>query len=500
MAHFLELPGEIRNQVYRYVFQADDDYKTVPEHTIEPLSTVSTVPDLALLFVNRQTHREFFPYVYIAHLYVIAKLEPSYANYVRQMGMTRTKRHIAAIAKCPHFAMRIDTTKRTERKCGEEFYLVFSSQDLNMFISLLWLFNVGQPRIGAAGDLDVTIDTSLSRTVEATSRSRLSSKLLRPFANVGPVDSAIVIDIIFKSSFEVLVPLQIFVYFMCLIIYHKMRMTIGLTRILRGRKNAQADIRWKNLVYYTEKKYRRLWPILWRMKTLPCTDFEPKWLERLTSYLYLVRVYTISEAIWNDRYSDRSTSAISTFMRDWDNREPDDPHRDLSNHLYTHLLWVKTIADVRAHQWEAVTEDIQQALKIGHPSLLCELNKQWKLKEVCKSGVPSYGSNDWRRWQDIGIDLVDTFTLENIDRVLEFPNPQLQLQLEEWIRQHIRDLSTDYSRWDDQSNRRAIEHASKFSLDRIAAWHSACIGPSNATIWSTRLSGCVKTIYIFQQL
>ncbi|KAL8767034.1 MAG: hypothetical protein Q9209_006328 [Squamulea sp. 1 TL-2023] len=336
MTHFLELPGEIRNQVYRYVFQADDDFQIVPKHIIKPLSTVSIAPDLTLLFVNRQTHREFFPFVYIENFYVAAKLESSYFKYVRQMDMTRTKRLTAAIANCPHFAMSIDTTDRIQRKCAEEFYLVFSSQDL---------------------------------------------------------------------------------------------------------------------VFFTEKKYRRFWPILWRMKTLPCTDFESKWLEKLTSHLYLVRVYTITEAIWNDRYSDRSTSAIRTFMGDWDNREPDDPHKDLSDHLYAHLLWVKTISDVQAQHWEAVKENIQQALEIGHPSLLCELSKQWKLKGVCKSGVPSYESEDWRRWQDIGIDLVDTFTLENIDRVLDFPNPRLQVQIEKWIQEHIGQKKEKERQWSFQAMR-----------------------------------------------
>ncbi|KAL8725534.1 MAG: hypothetical protein Q9166_007288 [cf. Caloplaca sp. 2 TL-2023] len=426
MPHLLALPGEIRNMIYGFVFKPNE---AKPSGThIKPLSTLSTAPDLALLFVSRQIYNEFLAFVYFSNSYVVAVLDSSWLDYVNMLDMTDLIRDLSAVKPCPHFAMAINAMKGFPDPSGDKLYLVFSSQDLDMFVSLLLLVHHDKPLEGMRSAIceGMTIHVRLFKPVKYVLKSFLNEKLLRPFANVTVLDGAKVIDHIFESNFEVIVSLKLFVGLSCLTMHHELRITSGLLHITGNLKFNDIEEVTIRLVTFTLAKYRRLWFELWHNKRLPCHDFGPEWIVKLTCQLYVMHIYHFYARFWAQHYDIGMASyAVDVIMRDWENQEAVGPFAALSDYLLSHLLWVRAVADQQEEDFDRVMEGLEEARELGHPSPLLELGKKWALDEDWDGEfppIPDVGRAALTKyWTRISRDLLYTFTPQNIDRVFDYP-------------------------------------------------------------------------------
>ncbi|KAL8725536.1 MAG: hypothetical protein Q9166_007290 [cf. Caloplaca sp. 2 TL-2023] len=331
MPLFLDLPGEIRNRIYGYVFESDNGI-TPTDDPIKPLSAISTAPDLTLLYVNRQVYQESIPVVYIQNLFVVSFLDKSWLGYLECLGMSKLRvGESKKTDQCRRFAMVIDTTRKLPEKSGELIEIVFSSRDFDMFFSLLWLYRQDLPLDSTIDALleEVTVYISIFTAVKGLGKSQLSCKLLQPFFNATPIDVSNTIDRIFESKFQ-RQPL-IFNIFMgprCVTIHHELRMTAGL--LLLPEKNSGPG--WK--------EYRkRVAQCTWSKISSSLANF----MGQEKAGFLAMNIYMLNSWVRDGEWEAAKFGVMSLHKEFKHQRPPAEWEMKLTKHLYAYVPWTQAV-------------------------------------------------------------------------------------------------------------------------------------------------------------
>ncbi len=204
VSQFLELPGEIRNQIYGYVFKTEKISRSEPQRTggyysfefyrsksrlryAEPgeapnEKVVAYGFQTAILSTNRQLSIEASRYLYGTYLFICIRsntnaLERSLAMFGMAIG---TK---VPTPPCDRVAMLVDFTW-PELTSASNHGFIIAHQDLRLFLLVLWKVNLRQEGIFKECHIHMEVSNSFGM-----SHQRLQERLLDHWKRIVEVES-----------------------------------------------------------------------------------------------------------------------------------------------------------------------------------------------------------------------------------------------------------------------------------------------------------------------